>query len=131
VQAVSSQPITVHGSGAQTRSICYVDDLVDGLTRAMFTPGTAGGIFNLGNPEEHTVLEWADMIRRLADSTSEIRFEAKRPDDPVRRCPNIARAQRVLGWTPHIGPEEGLRRTIEWFRADMARSGAFASTGAR
>lgn len=128
VQAVSGGPITVHGSGSQTRSICYVDDLVDGLVRAMFTPETTGGIFNLGNPEEHSVLEWAQMIRRLADSRSEIRHEAQRQDDPSRRCPDISKARRVLGWNPRVGPEEGLRRTIEWFRVEMARTGALAST---
>lgn len=131
VQAVAGQPITVHGTGAQTRSICYVDDLVDGLMRAMFAPDTTGGIFNLGNPEEHSVLEWAEMIIRLTDSPSEIRFEARREDDPLRRCPNITRARQVLGWTPRIGPEEGLLRTIDWFRADMERGGTYVPSEAR
>lgn len=126
VQAVSGQPLSIHGDGKQTRSICYVDDLVEGLMRAMFAAGTAGEVFNLGNPEEHTVLEWAHRIVRLCDSRSELVFEPKRVDDPERRRPNIEKAQRVLGWAPAIAPEEGLRRTIEWFRMEMERSKACA-----
>ncbi|GAC1476657.1 MAG: SDR family oxidoreductase [Ktedonobacterales bacterium] len=126
VQAISGHPLTIHGEGKQTRSICYVDDLVDGLMRAMFSPGTTGEVFNLGNPEEHTVLEWADLIVRLCDSRSELVFEPKRIDDPERRRPNIEKAQRILGWTPAISPEEGLRRTIAWFRMEMEQSKACA-----
>ena len=121
VQALNGEPLTIHGQGHQTRSICYVDDLVEGLVRAMFTPDTAGAVFNLGNPEEHTVLEWAQLIVRLCESPSTLRFESKREDDPERRQPDITRAQQRLRWTPQIGPEEGLRRTIDWFRVEMER----------
>ncbi len=120
-QALSGVPISIHGSGRQTRSICYVDDLVDGLMRAMFTPGTQGEVYNLGNPEEHTVLEWAELIRDLCESSSELVFEPKRHDDPERRQPNIEKAQRVLGWTPQVSPEDGLVRTIAWCKAELAR----------
>ncbi|MBI2940504.1 MAG: SDR family oxidoreductase [Chloroflexi bacterium] len=123
-QALAGRPITVYHPGTQTRSLCYVSDLVDGLIRAMFTPGTAGGVFNLGNPEEHTVLEYAETVRRLAHSSSAIVFrDPVSADDPQRRRPDITRARQVLGWEPRVGLEEGLLETIEWFRQrlDVAR----------
>ena len=114
-QALRNEPLTIYGDGSITRSICYVSDLVDGLIRAMFTPHTAGEVFNLGNTEEHTVLEYAHTIIRLCEASSTIIFEPNRIDDPERRRPDIAKAQQVLGWQPKIGIEAGLRRTIEWF----------------
>ncbi len=122
-QALSHQPLTIHGEGAQTRSICYVDDLVDGLMRALFTPATAGQVFNLGNPEEQTIKEWAQRIIRLCDSPSTLVHEPKREDDPERRQPNIDKARRILGWEPRVSPDEGLRRTIAWFRQEMEHEG--------
>ena len=115
-QAVDGKPITVYGDGSQTRSICYVDDLVDGIVATMFKPGTKGEVVNLGNPEEHTVLEYAQIIRRLCGSSSEILFEALPQDDPTRRCPDISKAWALLGWRPCIGLEDGLNRTIQWFK---------------
>ncbi len=120
-QALKNQPLTVHGDGGQTRSICYVDDMVEGLIKAMWTENTAGGVYNLGNPEEHSILEWARTIIRLCGSTSEIVYEPKRQDDPERRRPNIEKAERVLGWTPRVDPETGLTRTIAWFREELER----------
>jgi nucleoside-diphosphate-sugar epimerase len=131
VNAVNGEPLPIHGQGQQTRSICYVDDLVEGLLAAMFTPGTAGEIFNLGNPEEHTVLEWARMIIRECGSNSAITFEEKRQDDPERRRPDITKARERLHWSPRIGPEEGLRRTVEWFRGEIAREQAPAQLSAQ
>ncbi len=116
-QAMAGEPITVYGDGSQTRSLCYVDDLVAGIIFAMFKPGTKGEVVNLGNPEEHTVLEYAKLIRRLCGSSSEIRFEPLPQDDPTRRCPDIAKAKALLGWQPRIGLEDGLVRTIQWFKA--------------
>lgn len=130
-QALANQRVTIHGDGSQTRSICYVDDLVDGLVRAMVTPASVGQIYNLGNPEEHTVLEWAQLIIRLCESESEIVFEAKRVDDPERRCPNIEKAKRELGWYPQIDPETGLQRTIMWFRAELEHSASCLSLTSR
>jgi nucleoside-diphosphate-sugar epimerase len=131
VQAVSGEALTIHGAGQQTRSICYVDDLVEGMLAAMFMPDTAGEIFNLGNPEEHTVLEWARMIIRLCESDSTIVFEEKRQDDPERRRPDITKARQRLNWSPRIGPEEGLQRTVAWFRGEIEREQAPAPLGAQ
>src|SRR6266566_4928769 len=114
-QALAGRPLTVFGNGSQTRSFCYVSDLVDGLMLAMFQPRTAGEVFNLGNTEEHTVLEYAHTIIRLCEASSSIIFESNRVDDPERRRPDISKAQQVLGWQPRVSLEAGLRRTIEWF----------------
>lgn len=130
VQAVLGAPLTVHGDGHQTRSLCYVSDLVEGLLRAMFTEGTAGEVINLGNPREQTVLQWAETIIRLCDSPSTIVYEPGRADDPERRCPDIGKARRLLGWAPDVAPEEGLRRTIAWFRTEMEHEPACAPSQA-
>ncbi len=114
-QALLNEPLTIYGDGSITRSICYVSDLVDGLMLAMFQPRTAGEVFNLGNTEEHTVLEYAHTIIRLCEASSSIIFEPNRVDDPERRRPDISKAQQVLGWQPRVSLEAGLRRTIEWF----------------
>jgi len=120
-QALKNEPLTIYGDGTITRSICYVSDLVDGLIRAMFQPETAGEVFNLGNPEEHTVLEFAQKIIQLCNASSTIQFESSRIDDPERRRPNITKAQEELGWRVNVGVEDGLRRTIEWFRSHTTR----------
>ncbi len=112
-QALRGEPITVYGDGSQTRSFCYVDDLVEGLVRLSRSDEPLP--VNLGNPEEMTVLEFARLIRQFAGSRSEIRFEPLPEDDPQRRRPDITRARLLLGWEPRVGLEEGLRRTIEWF----------------
>lgn len=116
-QALKNEPLTIYGDGTKTRSICYVSDLVDGLIRAMFQPKTAGEVFNLGNPEEHTVLEFAKTIIRLCDASSPIVYESSRIDDPERRRPNISKAQQILGWHVTVDMKDGLQRTIEWFRS--------------
>jgi nucleoside-diphosphate-sugar epimerase len=114
-RALRNESLMIYGDGNKTRSICYVSDLVDGLMRAMFTPATAGEVFNLGNPEEHTVFEYAQTVIRLCNASSTIEFETSRVDDPERRRPNITKAQQVLGWQPQVAMEAGLKRTIEWF----------------
>lgn len=118
-QALLGQPITVYGDGSQTRSLCYVSDLVEGILAAMFTEDTKGQVINLGNPLENTVLEYAYLIREMCDSQSEIKFEPLPQDDPTRRCPDITRARALLGWEPRVGLAEGLGRTIEWFKIIM------------
>jgi nucleoside-diphosphate-sugar epimerase len=119
-QALKNEPLTVYGDGNRTRSICYVSDLVEGLMLAMYQPGTAGEVFNLGNPEEHTVLEFAHTIIRLCNASSSIIFESSRIDDPERRRPDISKAQQMLEWQIKVSMEDGLRRTIEWFRSRIA-----------
>ena len=120
-QALHNKPLTIYGDGSITRSICYVSDLVEGLLLAMFRPYTTGEVFNLGSTEEHTVLEFAYTIIRLCNASSSIIFEPSRIDDPERRRPDIAKAQRVLRWQPEVCMEEGLRRTIEWFSSQNTR----------
>lgn len=128
--ALSNEPIVIHGTGEQTRSICYVDDLVRGLMSLMFADDATAEVFNLGNPDEHTIVEWAQLIRELCDSTSELIFEEKRKDDPERRRPDIEKAKRMLGWEPEVDPRTGLARTIEWFRLERERDGLTISASA-
>lgn len=114
-QALSNQPLTIYGNGSQTRSFCYVDDLVEGLLRAMLSSGTKGEVFNLGNPDERTIKELADLIKQKTNSTSEIQFLKLPEDDPKRRKPDINKAQKVLSWSPKVSVEEGLEKTINYF----------------
>jgi dTDP-glucose 4,6-dehydratase len=113
-QALAGEPLTVAGDGSQTRSVCYVDDLVEGILRLLWS-GHPGPV-NIGNPNELTVLELAETIRRMTGSSSPISFVPRPQDDPTVRQPRIELAGEVLGWKPEIGLEEGLSRTIEWFR---------------
>jgi nucleoside-diphosphate-sugar epimerase len=119
-QALQNQPLSIYGDGRKTRSICYVSDLVEGLVLALLKPCTAGQVFNLGNPEEHTILEFAQTIIRLCQASSTISFEPGRIDDPERRRPDISKAQQVLGWQVQVSLDNGLRRTIEWFSNHLA-----------
>ena len=121
-QGLRGLPMTVFGDGSQTRSFCYVADLVDGLYRLMQSDEREP--VNLGNPHEMTVLEFARYIQRLTGSTAEIRFEPLPEDDPQRRRPDIAKARRVLGWEPVVELEDGLRETIEYFRGRIERETA-------
>ena len=113
-QALNREPITVNGTGMQTRSLCYVDDTVDGLIRLALSD--CPGPVNIGNPDELTVLEIAELIRDLADSTSPIEHRPAMEDDPQRRCPDIGRAREQLGWHPTVPYRDGLARTLDWFR---------------
>jgi nucleoside-diphosphate-sugar epimerase len=126
-QALQNEPLTIYGDGSITRSICYVSDLVEGLILALFKPFTAGEIFNLGNTEEHTVLEFAQAIIRLCQSSSTIVFEPGRIDDPERRRPDITKAQQALGWQLNVSMEEGLKRTIAWFSTQMSHVSTVSS----
>ena len=124
-QALSGEPLTIYGDGTQTRSFCYVDDLVRGLI-AMLT-STETGPVNLGNPVERSVLELAQIILEVTGSRSPIEFHPLPQDDPTRRRPDITRARELLGWRPEIPDREGLRRTVEWFRRRPAEVAAAAS----
>ena len=115
LQALRGEPITIFGNGSQTRSFCYVDDMVKGLSLLMKTPDEVTGPVNLGNPEEHSILEIAQKVLKLTGSKSKIIFEPLPQDDPEKRRPDISSAEKVLGWFPKIGLEEGLPRTIDYF----------------
>lgn len=118
LQSLRNEPITVFGDGTQTRSLCYVDDLVEGLVRFMFYDNTSKQIVNLGNPEEHQVVEYAQMVKKFTQSTSEIVFSEKLPqDDPQRRQPDISKAKELLSWEPQVSFEEGLSRMVEYIKS--------------
>ena len=116
VQALQHQPITIFGEGTQTRSFCYVDDLVDGLVAMMDSADGVTGPINLGNPVESTILDMAKLIIELTESRSTIVFQPLPPDDPQQRKPDITRARQMLGWSPTISLREGLLRSIPYFR---------------
>jgi len=118
-QALKNAPITVYGNGSQTRSFCYVSDMVEGILRAMRTPKTKGQVFNIGNPDEYTMLKLAKNIKKAVGSSSRIIFADLPEDDPSRRKPDISRAKRILGWSPKISLEEGLRPTIAYFKNQL------------
>lgn len=115
VQALKGEPLTVYGDGQQSRSFCYVDDLVDGLLRLMNTSDQVVGPINLGNPNEATIIQLAETIVRLCGSRSNIEFRPLPGDDPRQRCPDIALAKRVLHWQPRVTLEDGLKQTIDYF----------------
>jgi nucleoside-diphosphate-sugar epimerase len=118
-QALRGEPLTVFGDGQQTRSFCYVSDIVNGLWRAMNRPDTQGEVFNLGNPDERTVLDFARHILHSLGSRSPITYLPARQDDPSRRCPDITKARLGLGWEPVVPLAEGLPPTIAYFRAEL------------
>lgn len=117
VQALKGEPITIYGDGLQTRSFCYVDDLVDALVRLMETPDEVTGPINLGNPGEFTMRELAQAVLELTGSNSELRFKDLPADDPRQRRPDIGQARETLGWQPTVGLRAGLEKTIDYFEA--------------
>lgn len=119
-QAILEKPMTIYGNGAQTRSFCYIDDQVTGQMLAMEKENTNGEIFNIGNPDERTILEFATLIKRLTKTKSEIVFSESLPiDDPKQRKPDIIKAKKSLKWQPKISLEEGLKKTISYFRKNL------------
>lgn len=118
-QALAGEPLTVTGDGRQTRSLCYVHDTVSGVLAAA-AHGMRGPV-NIGNPGELTMLGLARLVIALAGSRSEVRYIERPVDDPAVRCPDITLARDKLGWEPHVAAEEGLRRTIDWFRSEAGR----------
>ncbi len=114
-QALNNRPLTIYGKGTQTRSFCYVDDLVEGIFRLLHS--NMHEPVNLGNPDEFTIMQLAKIVIRMTSTKSKLVYKALPPDDPRQRKPDIARAVRVLKWKPRIPLEEGLKRTIEWFTA--------------
>lgn len=116
-QALKGKDITVYGDGTQTRSFCYISDTLKALIKMMVKKKTKGEVINVGSPMETPIIELARKIRELTHSTSRIAFQPLPQDDPERRCPNISNAKSILDWMPEVNLEEGLRRTIEWFKA--------------
>jgi UDP-glucuronate decarboxylase len=116
VQALKGEPLTVFGDGSQTRSFCYIDDMVDGLISLMNSPREVTGPVNLGNPGEFTMIELAKQVIALTDGDCELQHLPLPADDPVRRQPDISRAREVLGWEPAVPLSEGLARTVDYFR---------------
>lgn len=115
-QAISGKNLTVYGDGLQTRSFCFISDLVEGIMKAMFSEGTTGEIFNLGNPTERTVNDLALLILKLTASKSQIVNEKLPEDDPERRQPDISKAKQILNWEPLVTAEEGIKKTIAYYR---------------
>lgn len=116
-QALKGEPITVHGDGTQTRSFCYVDDLVEFILRMAAVDQAKGEVINIGNPDEYTMLDFAKKVKELTDSNSEIVFVDRPSDDPNQRKPDISKAKEVLGYEPKVSLAEGLGKTIEYFRS--------------
>lgn len=119
-QGLAGQPLTVYGDGSQTRSLCFVDDLIEGLLRLMNSNSAFQGPVNLGNPVEYTVLEIAHMLRELTNSTAGIEHHPLPPDDPRQRCPDITLARHHLQWEPQTALAQGLEKTLGWFAANRA-----------
>jgi UDP-glucuronate decarboxylase len=127
IQALQGEPLTIYGSGSQTRSFCYVDDLIEGLVRLMATGDDVVGPFNLGNVEEVTMLDLARAVLERTGSPSRLEFRDLPVDDPVRRQPDITLARRQLGWQPNVGLNEGLARTVDYFRPLLEARGPKAA----
>jgi dTDP-glucose 4,6-dehydratase len=115
MQALLGEPLTIYGDGKQTRSFCYVDDLIEGILR--LSRSDEHMPVNLGNPDEFTILECAKAILEVTESRSELRFEPLPQDDPTRRCPDIGRAETLLGWKPQVSLREGLVKSLEFFQS--------------
>jgi dTDP-glucose 4,6-dehydratase len=118
MQALRGEPVTIYGDGSQTRSFCYVDDLIEGIL--CLARSEEHLPVNIGNPGEFTILECAQAVLEVTGSKSELRFESLPEDDPTRRCPDITRARALLGWEPRITLKEGLRKSLEFFRSYLA-----------
>jgi dTDP-glucose 4,6-dehydratase/UDP-glucuronate decarboxylase len=117
-QALNGDPITVFGDGNQTRSLCYVTDTVDGLIKLMFSDNTNGEVINIGSTEEYTVKEYAEMVKKITNSSSEIiESEALPKDDPLKRRPDTSKAKRILSWEPKVPLEEGITKTVQYFKS--------------
>jgi dTDP-glucose 4,6-dehydratase len=121
MQALRGEPITIYGDGSQTRSFCYVDDLIEGIVR--LSRSAEHLPVNIGNPDEFTIIEVAKAILEVTGSKSQLRFENLPEDDPSRRCPDIAKARALLGWEPRISLKEGLAKSLDFFKSKVAAGG--------
>jgi UDP-glucuronate decarboxylase len=120
VQALRNQPITIYGDGKQTRSFCFISDLVEGLMKLAFSNSEIQGPINLGNPEEFTMLKLAELIVELTESKSQIEFKPLPADDPKQRKPDISSAQNLLGWNPEVDLKAGIQASLEYFRTKLS-----------
>ena len=120
VQALSGEPITIYGDGSQTRSFCFVDDLIEGFVRLMASDDSVTGPVNLGNPHEFSMLQLAEEILRITGSRSKLTFKPLPMDDPTQRQPDIRLAQQQLGWSPTVNLREGLQKTVTYFQGLLA-----------
>jgi UDP-glucuronate decarboxylase len=116
VQALKNEAITIYGNGSQTRSFCYVDDLIGGMINLMQSDKSITGPINIGNPTEFTMLELAELVIKLTSSRSKLKFSPLPEDDPKQRQPNISLAKSKLNWEPQVSIEDGLKETIRYFR---------------
>ncbi len=116
-RALKNEDIPIFGDGSQTRSFCFVDDLIEGIISAMESENAKGEVFNLGNPDEFTILQLAELVKKITGSSSQIKFTQDLPeDDPKRRKPDISKAKKVLNWEPKVGLEEGLGKLVEYLK---------------
>jgi UDP-glucuronate decarboxylase len=129
VQALRGQEITIYGEGRQTRSFCYVDDMIEALVRIMETPPDVTGPINIGNPNEFTIRELAELIIKLTSAKSKLRFEPLPSDDPKQRQPDISKARLTLKWEPKTQLREGLTKTITYFENILRKEGSQWSNG--
>jgi len=116
VQALKGEPITIYGDGSQTRSFCYVDDLIDGMVRLMESPADFIGPVNIGNPGEFSMLELAELVQETVGARANIQFQPLPQDDPRQRQPDISLAKSALGWEPKVSLKDGLKETVAYFR---------------
>jgi dTDP-glucose 4,6-dehydratase len=114
-QALNGDPITIYGNGRQTRSFCYIDDLIRGILKMI--DSAESGPINLGNPEEFAIADFADLVLQITGSSSPVIYRPLPEDDPTRRCPDIGKARMALGWQPEVQAEEGVHRTVEWLQS--------------
>ena len=124
LQALRGEPLTIFGDGSQTRSFCYVDDLIEGITSCAASDATRGRVVNLGNPEEYPIAQFARIVSEIAGVPLRTQARPMPADDPARRCPDIALARALFGWEPKVAVREGLRRTVEEMRGRLAQAGA-------
>lgn len=129
MQALQNQDITIYGDGKQTRSFCYVNDLIDAMVRMMGTPDEITGPVNIGNPQEHTMLELAEMILGITGSRSRVVFKPLPQDDPTQRRPDLGRAKKILGWEPTTAIQDGLVKTVEYFESLLSMAGNKSKKG--
>jgi UDP-glucuronate decarboxylase len=120
VQALRGEPITIFGDGSQTRSFCYVDDMVEAMVRLMTTPDQFTGPVNLGNPSEFSMLELAERVLAIVGGSSRLEFLPLPPDDPKQRRPDIMLAKETLGWQPNVPLEDGLKETVAYFKRHLS-----------